>query len=31
VVLDPYLLLQHDGQLVCLGIWDGKRIIAAAG
>jgi hypothetical protein len=30
VVLDPYLLLEHDGQSVCLGIWDGKRIIAAA-
>ena len=30
VVLDPYLLLECDGERVCLGIWDGKRIIAAA-
>jgi hypothetical protein len=30
VVLDPYLLLEHDGQSVCLGIWDGRRIIATA-
>lgn len=30
VVLDPYLLLEHDGERVCLGIWDGTRIIAAA-
>ncbi len=30
VVLDPYLLLEHDGGLVCLGIWEGERIIAAA-
>lgn len=30
VVLDPYLLLEHDGQMICLGIWDGTRIIAAA-
>jgi hypothetical protein len=30
-VLDPYLLLEHDGQSICLGIWDGQRIIAAAG
>ena len=27
VVLDPYLLLEHDGGRVCLGIWDGARII----
>lgn len=30
VVLDPYLLLERDGERVCLGIWDGRRIIAAA-
>ncbi|MEJ0020496.1 MAG: hypothetical protein WDN25_28895 [Acetobacteraceae bacterium] len=30
VVLDPYLLLEVDGGRVCLGIWDGGRIIAAA-
>jgi len=30
VVLDPYLVLEHDGQMICLGIWDGQRIIAAA-
>ena len=30
VVLDPYLLLECDGERVCLGIWDGRRIIAAA-
>ena len=30
-VLDPYLLLEHDGQSICLGIWDGHRVIAAAG
>ena len=31
VVLDPYLLLEFDGECVCLGIWDGARIIASAG
>jgi hypothetical protein len=30
VVLDPYLLLECDGERVCLGIWDDRRIIAAA-
>ena len=30
VVLDPYLLLEHDGEQVCLGIWDGGRIVACA-
>lgn len=30
VVLDPYLLLDRGGERVCLGIWDGRRIIAAA-
>jgi hypothetical protein len=31
VVLDPYLLLIQDTECVCLGIWDGDRIIACAG
>ena len=31
VVLDPYLLLERDGEIVCLGIWDEGRIIACAG
>jgi hypothetical protein len=30
VVLDPYLLLVHDGEMICLGIWDEGRIIACA-
>jgi hypothetical protein len=30
VVLDPYLLLERDGETVCLGIWDGGHIIACA-
>jgi hypothetical protein len=30
VVLDPYLLFEHDGQSICIGIWDSRRIIAAA-
>jgi hypothetical protein len=30
IVLDPYLLLEYDQERVCLGIWDGRRIIAAA-
>lgn len=30
VVLDPYLLLERNGEVVCLGIWDGGRIIACA-
>lgn len=30
VVLDPYLLLQADGRRICLGIWDGATILAAA-
>ena len=30
VVLDPYLLLECDGETVCLGIWDDGRIIACA-
>jgi hypothetical protein len=31
VVLDPYLLLERDGEIVCLGIWDGGHIVACAG
>jgi hypothetical protein len=30
VVIDPYLLLEHNGQSICLGIWDGRGIIATA-
>jgi hypothetical protein len=30
VVLDPYLLLERDGETVCLGIWDNGRIVACA-
>ena len=30
VVLDPYLLLVCGPERVCLGIWDGRRIIASA-
>ena len=30
VVLDPYLLLEYDEEIVCLGIWDGDRIIDCA-
>ena len=30
IVLDPYLLLVRDGEAVCLGIWDGGRIVACA-
>lgn len=31
VVLDPYLLLERDGELVCLGIWEDDHIVACAG
>lgn len=31
VVLDPYLLLERDGELVCLGIWDDGQVVACAG
>jgi hypothetical protein len=31
IVLDPYLLLELGGERVCLGIWDERRVIAAAG
>ena len=30
VVLDPYLVLERDGERVCLGIWDDSGIIAVA-
>lgn len=30
VVLDPYLLLERDGELVCLGIWENDRVVACA-
>ncbi|HEY1932289.1 MAG TPA: hypothetical protein VGG99_09780 [Acetobacteraceae bacterium] len=30
VVLDPYLVLERDGERVCLGIWDDGGIIAIA-
>lgn len=29
VVLDPYLLLECGDERICLGIWDGRRIIAS--
>lgn len=31
VVLDPYLVLERDGERVCLGIWDDAGIVALAG
>jgi len=30
VVLDPYLLLECNSERICLGIWDGPKIVAAA-
>lgn len=30
VVLDPYLLLERDGEQVCLGIWEGEHVVACA-
>jgi hypothetical protein len=30
VVLDPYLLVVHGGERVCLGIWEGRKLIACA-
>lgn len=30
VVLDPYLLLERDGEMVCLGIWEDDHIVACA-
>jgi len=29
-VLDPYLLIEHDGARVCLGIWENDEIVARA-
>ena len=30
VVLDPYLIVQYDDQVACLGIWDDRGVIARA-
>ena len=30
-VLDPYLLIEHDGESACLGIWENSEVIACAG
>jgi lysylphosphatidylglycerol synthetase-like protein (DUF2156 family) len=30
VELDPYLVLRYRGERVCLGIWDGGRVLAVA-
>jgi hypothetical protein len=30
-VLDPYLLIEHEGECACLGIWENDRVIACAG
>ena len=30
VVLDPYLMLECDGETVCLGIWDDGKLVACA-
>ncbi|MEJ0019128.1 MAG: hypothetical protein WDN25_21735 [Acetobacteraceae bacterium] len=29
-VLDPYLLLERDGERVCLGIWENDTVVACA-
>lgn len=29
-VLDPYLLMERDGERVCLGIWENDEVIACA-
>jgi len=29
-VLDPYILIEQDGECVCLGIWDNGRMVACA-
>lgn len=29
-VLDPYLLIEHRGECVCLGIWENDTIVACA-
>jgi hypothetical protein len=28
-VLDPYLVLEHQDWRICLGIWEGAKVIAA--
>ena len=28
-VLDPYLLLEHGDQCVCLGVWENDRVVAS--
>lgn len=30
VVLDPYLLLERDGERICLGVWDDAGIVSMA-
>ncbi len=30
-VLDPYLLVEYQGECICLGIWEGDHIVASAG
>jgi hypothetical protein len=30
-VLDPYLLMEYQGECVCLGIWENDQVIACAG
>jgi hypothetical protein len=30
-VLDPYLLIEYQGECFCLGIWEGDHIVASAG
>ena len=30
-VLDPYLLIEHRGECVCLGVWENDEVIACAG
>lgn len=30
-VLDPYLLIEHRGECVCLGIWENDQVVACAG
>jgi hypothetical protein len=30
-VLDPYILIEQDGECVCLGVWDNGTVIACAG
>jgi hypothetical protein len=29
-VLDPYLLIEYQGECLCLGIWEGENIVASA-